>query len=154
MRQKEFWILAALSVMALSAFLPSGEALKLALISNTDRCVYVPALQKDWCNTVYSLDAADNPGIGIYSPAKAAFVFKTDRNSAFSTALSGLAYTLKAETKAGKTIINITAYKNPFEDVDNVFCYSGECDYSKVWWNSSFLYRYNITIQKDRKSVV
>jgi hypothetical protein len=140
------WIVAGISLLVLLSVAAPAEALNLTLISNTDRCTYLPALDKDYCNSIYEIDPVINPAVGIYSPAKAAFLFKTDKNSAFLGAVSGLQYNLSSQNKGGKIRINITALKNPYQTIDNVFCYNGDCDYSKAWWSSSWTIRRLINI--------
>lgn len=149
MRQKKANLALSLCAFSLIATLlslpPSAIALNLTLISNTDRCVYDSKLQLDRCNTVYEMDL-DRELIASYSPLSASFLFKTGSKPLFSASLSGLDYTLRVTNTGRKYYINISATKNPFMDVDNVFCYAGSCDYSKVWWSSSYTYRHTLNV--------
>lgn len=125
------------------ATLPAvNAASKVSVIENTDRCKLDPKLNLDFCYTTYLIKDT----ISI-KPGDISFKFKTDKKDEYVNTLNHLNYDYGYSKIGSDYILNITAYKSPFEDVDNILCLGPDCYYEYIWWNSSYLYRFNVTIQ-------
>lgn len=126
------------------AMLPTGYAESVNLLEHTDNCIYNKTLKMDYCYSIYEICN-----------------YKTDNNFRFmfskphygySPVLNEMSYNVKTnETIIGKDvckIIRIDAYKDPFINIDNVFCSDDKCYYEYAWWNTSFHYKSPVYINK------
>lgn len=131
-------VLSILSIIYLTN-LSSTNALKVDLIANSDKCKYIPQLEKDYCFSTYNIS-----DLVIFDNKEINFKFKTDIKNEYSANIKDLSTNTKISNYGSWFIVNITGYKNPYQNIDNVFCYMGECFYEFAWWNTSYSYRYNV----------
>jgi len=122
----------------------SSQALTVSLIENTDICKYDKNLNKDFCYSTYKICDSS------FDKNKIDFTFRENVKDEPKKSL----LSIETNTKISKEseyigadeckIINITAYKNPFKNVDNIPCYDSVCFPKYAWWNSSFHVKYPI----------
>ncbi len=124
----------------------SAETLK--VVSNTDICKYDANLGLDKCKTIYELC---DP---VLDMKKVNFQFMEEKEKTFKSQIDNLSYNYTS--KIGKTncrTITIEALKNPFKNIDNVLCYGSNCHEEFIWWNSSFISKFNITASTNSGEV-
>ena len=126
-----------LLMLLLAPAIASGATL--TMLDNTDRCIYKPELDLDFCYTVYELCDSKTP----IDTGKVQFVFRDDKTPLAQVSptwdnLIKLVNYKDSVKDAGCKIINITGYKNRFDNIDNVPCYDSYCWTEFVWWNTSF----------------
>ncbi len=128
-----------LVVIGFMMFLPivSGETVK--LLENTDFCEYKSKLDLDYCYSKYEICNSS-----LSDVQKSIFVFK-DEKGIFKTNISSiLSKNIEIEDKGFCKEITISAYKNPFANIDNVLCTQSKCYYEWKWWNSSFFFKFPV----------
>ncbi len=127
--------------IAFMIMMPFASAETVKLVSNTDICEYDDILEKDFCKSVYEVcESGISPDM-----KKLSFQFdskkgaQTDKELTYATKEISI---LKANCKQ----IEITAWKNPYLDVDNIPCFDGNCWPEYAWWNSSWIDKFNVTV--------
>jgi hypothetical protein len=119
--------------------LPYSSASSLELLENTDRCIYDETIEKDYCYSIYKF--CDNS----FNPSMVNFIFKKGNEQEYKRALKDLDFETEVENLGDKCYkVKIEAHKNPYQDIDNIFCYDETCFYEFVWWNSSYPYKFEI----------
>lgn len=113
--------------------LPYSSALSLELLENTDTCIYQPENDKDYCYSIYKF--CDDS----FNPSLVNFIFKKGNEQEYRQTLKDLDFETEIENLGDKCYkIKIEAHKNPFQNIDNILCYDGNCFYEYAWWNTSF----------------
>lgn len=132
-------ILVTIAILALLAPAIVG-AETVNLIYHTYICDYVPKINKDYCRTVYEICESgfdDKKLIIIYTD------IKKDREKEYKDKIEDLSSEkIIIDYISGDCYtVELTAYKNPLVDVDNVLCYKNNCHYEYAQWNGSYDYR-------------
>lgn len=111
------------------------------LLENTDICEYDSVLNLDYCRSLYRVCDSD----GGLNPLYIDFKYRTQKDLTERSSISGLStdFSVYSYDKNCKTV-EITGYKNPYKNIDNIPCYNGVCFNEFVWWNSSFTIKYPI----------
>lgn len=144
-----YLMIIALASIGFLIIIPVSSAETLKVISNTDRCVYQPKTRMDYCKTVYELC---DPFLDMQ---KVDFRFKTEDDKTLKlsiTELSSYFYSSKP-SRTNCREITIEGYKNPYKNIDNVLCYGLNCHEEFIWWNTSFLSKFNITASTNSGEV-
>lgn len=131
---KKYILLFSIFVILL---IPIVNAETVSLLTNTDRCIYNKQTNKDYCEAEYEIEGS---GLEIEDIN---FLFKDDRESILKNYHRELQLNeYEYEIETGKIKVKISGWKNPFYNIDHVFCYKGQCEYQFAWWNTSFRFKY------------
>lgn len=114
-------------------FIPSVSAETVSLISNTDFCTYDEKMKLDYCEAEYEIEG------GGLKTSDVDFIYKTNKKNEYKSGQELLYLDdYEYEIEPGKIKIKISAYKEPYIDIDHVLCYDDVCNFQYEWWNGSF----------------
>lgn len=133
-------------VLVVLGAIPSAQGTSIKLIENTDRCIYQPGVDLDYCYSIY--EVCDKTAT---DPEKISFVFRDTKTKISQAKDTWPGLTKQVEINASKLSdgdqcrrVKIEALKNPIIDLDNIPCYGGECWPEFAWWNTSYPWKVRV----------